>query len=57
MAGIIEIATADQRKEIIHLQEKLRQLSVQLNDKVNKSVNEVIVKIQEELKLVLLNKL
>ena len=49
MTGIIERAKIDQRQEIIHLQEKLQQLSVQMNE-VNRSVDESIVKIQEELK-------
>ena len=42
MTGIIERVKIDQRQEIIHLQEKLQQLSVQMNDKVNRSVNEAI---------------
>ena len=50
MTDIIERAKIDQRQEIIHLQEKLQQLSVQMNDKVNRSVDEAIVKIEEELK-------
>ena len=39
MTGIIERAKIDQRQEIIHLQEKLQQLSVQMNDEVNRSVD------------------
>ena len=51
MTDTIERVTADQDQKITHLREEFKQLTDQMNDEVNRSAKEVIVKIQEELKL------